>query len=53
MPRPAPFIGILPDGRRPVNATPWQENESGDIVKRVERGELQPDKRHILELRLN
>jgi len=24
-----------------------------DIVKRVERGELQPDKRHILELRLN
>ena len=24
-----------------------------DIVKRVEKGELQPDKRHILELRLN
>jgi 2-dehydropantoate 2-reductase len=24
-----------------------------DIVKRVERGELKPDKRHILELRLN
>ena len=24
-----------------------------DIVKRVERGELQPDKRHILDLRLN
>jgi len=23
------------------------------IVKRVEKGELQPDKRHILELRLN
>jgi len=23
-----------------------------DIVKRVEKGELQPDKRHILELRL-
>jgi len=24
-----------------------------DIVKRVERGELQPDKRHIIDLRLN
>jgi len=24
-----------------------------DIVKRVEKGELKPDKRHILELRLN
>jgi 2-dehydropantoate 2-reductase len=24
-----------------------------DIVKRVEKGELQPDKRHIIELRLN
>ena len=24
-----------------------------DIVKRVERGEMQPDKRHILDLRLN
>jgi 2-dehydropantoate 2-reductase len=24
-----------------------------DIVKRVERGELQPDPRHITELRLN
>ena len=24
-----------------------------DIVKRVEKGELRPDKRHILELRLN
>ena len=24
-----------------------------DIVKRVERGELQPDPRHIIELRLN
>jgi 2-dehydropantoate 2-reductase len=24
-----------------------------DIVKRVEQGELSPDRRHILELRLN
>jgi 2-dehydropantoate 2-reductase len=24
-----------------------------DIVKRVEKGELEPDKRHILDLRLN
>jgi 2-dehydropantoate 2-reductase len=24
-----------------------------DIVKRVEKGELQPDKRHITDLRLN
>ena len=24
-----------------------------DIVKRVERGEIQPDPRHIIELRLN
>jgi 2-dehydropantoate 2-reductase len=24
-----------------------------DIVKRVEKGELKPDKRHILDLRLN
>jgi 2-dehydropantoate 2-reductase len=24
-----------------------------DIVKRVERGELEPDPRHITELRLN
>jgi 2-dehydropantoate 2-reductase len=24
-----------------------------DIVKRVEKGELQPDPRHILDLRLN
>jgi 2-dehydropantoate 2-reductase len=24
-----------------------------DIVRRVEKGDLRPDKRHILELRLN
>jgi 2-dehydropantoate 2-reductase len=24
-----------------------------DIVKRVEKGELQPDKRHVIDLRLN
>ncbi|MCG8545135.1 MAG: 2-dehydropantoate 2-reductase [Alphaproteobacteria bacterium] len=33
---------------------PTPANEAlTDIVKRVEKGELEPDKRHILELRLN
>ena len=32
---------------------PGVAHAMADIVKRVERGELEPDPRHITELRLN
>jgi 2-dehydropantoate 2-reductase len=43
---------IVDKGKEAGVATPANAALT-DIVKRVEKGDLQPDKRHILELRLN
>ena len=45
--------GFVVDRGRTVDVATPANAALTDIVKRVERGELQPDKRHILDLRLN
>jgi 2-dehydropantoate 2-reductase len=45
--------GLIVDRGKEVGVPTPANAALTDIVKRVERGELQPDKRHILALRLN
>ena len=45
--------GFIADKGREVGVPTPANAALTDIVKRVERGELEPDKRHILALRLN
>jgi 2-dehydropantoate 2-reductase len=45
--------GFIVDKAKEVGVPTPANAALTDIVKRVERGELRPDKRHILELRLN
>ena len=45
--------GFIVDRAKEVGVPTPANAALTDIVERVERGELQPDKRHILELRLN
>ena len=45
--------GFIVDKGKEVGVSTPANAALTDIVKRVEKGELQPDKRHILELRLN
>jgi 2-dehydropantoate 2-reductase len=45
--------GFIVDKAKEVGVSAPANAALTDIVKRVEKGELPPDKRHILELRLN
>ena len=45
--------GFIGDKGKEVGVSTPANGALTDIVKRVEKGELQPDKQHILELRLN
>src|ERR1043165_10009164 len=45
--------GLIVDKGKEVGVSTPANAALTEIVKRVEKGELQPDKRHILELRLN
>jgi 2-dehydropantoate 2-reductase len=45
--------GFIVDKAKEVGVSAPANAALTDIVKRVEKGELHPDKRHILELRLN
>jgi 2-dehydropantoate 2-reductase len=45
--------GLIVDKGKEVGVSTPANAALTQIVKRVENGELRPDKRHILELRLN
>jgi len=45
--------GFIVDKSKEVGVPTPANAALTDIVKRVEKGDLRPDKRHILELRLN
>jgi 2-dehydropantoate 2-reductase len=45
--------GFVCDKAKPLGIATPANAALTDIVKRVERGELKPDKRHLLELRMN
>jgi 2-dehydropantoate 2-reductase len=45
--------GFIVDRSKEIGIPTPANTALTDIVKRVERGELQPDKRHIIDLRLN
>ena len=45
--------GLIVDKGKEVGVSTPANAALTEVVKRVEKGELQPDKRHILELRLN
>jgi 2-dehydropantoate 2-reductase len=45
--------GFIVDKSKQVGVATPANAALTDIVKRVEKGDLRPDKRHILELRLN
>jgi 2-dehydropantoate 2-reductase len=45
--------GFIVDKSKQVGVATPANAALTDIVRRVEKGDLRPDKRHILELRLN